>query len=113
RGPGRRVPAPSWASSGPRSTPHSALYHRDLAISRTLGCDGRGRPEMLDMGVRIYSAVLPEARKPRLLLAFQEDQTMNKTELVDAIAAKTGVTKADAAKVLDGFFEVASEVVGG
>lgn len=38
---------------------------------------------------------------------------MNKTELVDAIAAKTGVTKADAAKVLDGFFEVASEVVGG
>lgn len=37
---------------------------------------------------------------------------MNKSELVDAIAAKTGVTKSDAAKVLDGFFEVASEVVG-
>lgn len=38
---------------------------------------------------------------------------MNKTELVDAIAAKTGVTKSDAAKVLDGFFEVAAETVGG
>ena len=38
---------------------------------------------------------------------------MNKTELIDAIATKTGVSKADAGKVLDGFFEVASETVGG
>jgi len=37
---------------------------------------------------------------------------MTKTELVDAIASRTGVSKSDAGKVLDGFFEVASQVVG-
>ena len=36
---------------------------------------------------------------------------MAKTELVDAIAEKTGVSKSDAAKVLDGFYEVAAGVV--
>ena len=37
---------------------------------------------------------------------------MNKTELVDAIAGKTDVSKKDVGDVLDAFFEVASDVVG-
>ena len=37
---------------------------------------------------------------------------MTKTELVDAIAEKTGVSKSDVAKALDGFYEVAAGVVG-
>ena len=36
---------------------------------------------------------------------------MNKTELVHAIAGKSGLTKSQVGEVLDGFFEVASEVV--
>ena len=34
---------------------------------------------------------------------------MNKTELVDAVAAKTGQTKAATAVLLDGFIEVVTE----
>ncbi len=37
---------------------------------------------------------------------------MNKTELVDAIAGKTDLSKKDVGEVLDAFFDVASEVVG-
>lgn len=36
---------------------------------------------------------------------------MNKTELVDAIAGKTDLSKKDVGEVLDAFFEVASDVV--
>lgn len=36
---------------------------------------------------------------------------MTKSDLIDAIAAKTDVSKADVGKVLDGFFDVAAEVV--
>lgn len=36
---------------------------------------------------------------------------MNKTELVDAIAGKTDLSKKDVGEVLDAFYEVASEVV--
>lgn len=36
---------------------------------------------------------------------------MNKTELVDAIAAKSGATKATVTEVLDAFQEVATETV--
>ena len=36
---------------------------------------------------------------------------MNKTQLVDAIAAKAGLTKVDAKKAVDAFIEVTSETV--
>jgi len=36
---------------------------------------------------------------------------MNKTQLVDAIAAKAGLTKVDAKKAVDAFIEVTSEVL--
>ncbi|MET1042162.1 MAG: HU family DNA-binding protein, partial [Acidimicrobiales bacterium] len=37
---------------------------------------------------------------------------MNKSELIDAIAAKTGLSKTDVGGVLDGFAEVAYGAVG-
>ncbi len=37
---------------------------------------------------------------------------MNKSELIDAIAGKTGVSKSDVGDVLDGFAEVAYGAVG-
>lgn len=36
---------------------------------------------------------------------------MNKSELIDAIAGSTGVSKADVGKVLDGFADAAMEAV--
>ncbi|MCQ2204990.1 MAG: HU family DNA-binding protein [Bacteroidales bacterium] len=36
---------------------------------------------------------------------------MNKTQLVDAIAAKSGLTKADAKKALDAFIDVTAETL--
>ena len=36
---------------------------------------------------------------------------MNKTELVEAIAAKTDLSKKDVGEVLDAFYEVAADVV--
>ncbi|MBP5366633.1 MAG: HU family DNA-binding protein [Bacteroidales bacterium] len=36
---------------------------------------------------------------------------MNKTQLVDAIAQKAGITKVDAKKALDAFMEVTKETV--
>lgn len=36
---------------------------------------------------------------------------MNKTQLVDAIAAKSGLTKADAKKAVDAFIDVTAETL--
>ncbi len=36
---------------------------------------------------------------------------MNKTQLVDAIAAKSGLTKADSKKALDAFIDVTAETL--
>lgn len=36
---------------------------------------------------------------------------MNKTQLVDAIAAKSGLTKSDAKKALDAFIDVTAETL--
>ena len=36
---------------------------------------------------------------------------MNKTELIDAVAAKTGQTKAATAALLDGFIETVKETL--
>ena len=36
---------------------------------------------------------------------------MNKSELIDAIAAKSGVSKADAGKIVDAFVEAVVETV--
>ncbi|MCQ2227995.1 MAG: HU family DNA-binding protein [Bacteroidales bacterium] len=36
---------------------------------------------------------------------------MNKTQLVDAIAAKSGLTKVDAKKAIDAFIEVTAETL--
>lgn len=38
---------------------------------------------------------------------------MNKTQLVDAVAAKAGLTKVDAKKAVDAFVDVISETVAG
>lgn len=38
---------------------------------------------------------------------------MNKAQLVDAMAAKAGLTKADAKKALDAFIDVTSEALKG
>jgi DNA-binding protein HU-beta len=38
---------------------------------------------------------------------------MNKAQLIDAIAAKSGLTKADAKKALDGFIDATGEALKG
>ena len=37
---------------------------------------------------------------------------MNKTELIDALAGKSGLTKADAGRAVDGVMEIISEALG-
>ena len=107
RAPGRRAWAPSWASCGPHSTPETPFYHhrgsRDLAdpIRRI----GRRLRKCLTRGGPLPSGA-SEARNPDSHWPFRRSKPTNKTELVDAIATKTGDQRADAAKVPDGFFEV-------
>ncbi len=45
------------------------------------------------------------------LLTNKNKEIMNKTELVDAIASKAGLSKADAKRALDGFIEATGEAL--
>ena len=46
-----------------------------------------------------------------MLLTFNCNKNMNKTQLIDAIAKKAGITKVDAKKAFDAFEEVTKETI--
>jgi DNA-binding protein HU-beta len=47
------------------------------------------------------------------LKTFKKNQTMNKAELIDAIAADAGLSKADAKKALDAFVSATTNALKG